>query len=157
MQGLCSIFTENDIFAFRNDRWEEVVYDVTDDVEVYIGGVRLRKEWYEKYTNTLHPYSPEGDTIVNPDYKVNGKGYYIRLSKSIPKGVSVKIIKKTGKLWTNSGETLSTSDNYIARYVRLADAIWPQYLVDKYQYTVSTDSNFTLETDGNSSDILELD
>jgi hypothetical protein len=81
----------------------------------------------------------------------------VKLSKSVPKGTQIKVVKKQGKIWTSSGEELVMSNTNIANFIKQVSPIWPQYLVDKYQYILTTDSNFTLETDGINSDKMELD
>lgn len=149
-------FNANDILAKRNNTWAAINYDVTDDIEVYVGGVRLKKDKTTQFMPSEFPYSPESDVVFNPEYTVNG-GSFVRLEKPAPKGTQILIIKREGKMWTNTGEELSSVNNKIAKFIREVDAIWPQYLVDKYQYVVSTDSDLTLETDGTSSDMIELD
>jgi len=148
----------DDVWVRRNGSWGLVNYDISDDIEVFVSGVRLKKAWYSLYTNTDYPYSPEGDTIINPEFKVNGKGYFIKLNTSIPKGTRVVVIRKIGRYWYDSSiEDIETANNIITKFIRATDSTWPQYLVDKYQYIVSTDSNLSLETDGTGTDILELD
>ena len=148
----------DDIFVYRNNRWEQVIFDVTDDIEVFVGGIRLKKEYYTSYMNKEYPYSPEGDIINEPDYKVNGSGYFIKLKTTVPKGIEVAVIRKTGKNWYDfDTEDLSNANNIISRFIRNTESTWPQYLVDKYLYIVSTDTNVSIETDGSGSDILEMD
>jgi len=148
-----------ELWFYHNGQWDVVnQYSVTDDVEVFVGGVRLKKDWYTTYGNTNYPYSPEGDIEHTPEFMVNGTGYYIKLTKSVPKGVGITVVRKTGKEWYDmNNEDLSTANNNIARFIRSVESSWPQYLVDKYQYIVAMDSNISLESDGTTSDIIELD
>jgi hypothetical protein len=148
-------FVIDDVISKVNGVWKKVTYDVTNDFEVYVGGTRLKKDQYMQYTDTNYPYSPEGDTMHSPEYTVNQNGYFVKLLTPAPKGLKLTVVKKTGKEWISSTEKLTTANNPIAEFIRSAEAIWPQYLVDKYQYILSSDSDFTLESDDEV--VIELD
>jgi hypothetical protein len=51
--------------------------------------------------------------------------------------------------------SLSESDNPIANFLKNTEAIWPQYLADKYQYVLLTDTGESITVDGD--EPLELD
>jgi hypothetical protein len=49
------------------------------------------------------------------------------------------VIKKTGTPW---GETdLHNSNSEIANFIKNSEAIFPEYLTDKYQYLLSDNQN----------------
>ena len=52
-------------------------------------------------------------------------------------------------------QSLSESTNPIANFVKNTETIWPQYLADKYQYVLLTDTGESITIDGN--EPLELD
>lgn len=125
-------------------------YGFSDELEVFVGGVRMHKSTY-----TISSNGPSDDITVDSGFKVNGVGSHIRLTTPVPKGIRVVVIKKQGKIWTDKGKTILESNNPICDFLKGIPTVWPQYLMDKYQYTLLTDSSDTLTTDDNN--VLEID
>jgi len=84
-------------------------YGPCDQVEVFVGGRRLRKDPIAVYTELLGDSSPTADTQIEAEFSVNGSGNYIRLSQAVPAGTRISVIKKMGKLWYNRGENTASS------------------------------------------------
>jgi hypothetical protein len=51
--------------------------------------------------------------------------------------------------------SLSDSDNAVANFLKNTEAVWPQYLADKYQYVLLTETGESITVDGD--EPLELD
>jgi hypothetical protein len=69
--------------------------DNINEIEVFVGGYRLKKSAYTVYSETLgYPYSPDGDIILPPEFTVNNSIVSLRT----PPAANTKIIlvKKQG-------------------------------------------------------------
>jgi hypothetical protein len=98
-----------------------------DQIEVFVGGQRLRKSNYSlfKYTNN-YPYSPEGDEIVVADFSVSGTT--INFVTSVPENVEVLVIKRTLSLWEDSETaTIQESSTAPAKFIVKALPFYPEY------------------------------
>ena len=132
-----------------------------NEVEVFVGGFRLKKvpHWlYEESNN--QPYSPAGDTHFEADFSVDGLSNYVRLTNIVPENTQITVVKKVGRSWSSDGRALADSDTPQANFLKDVETIWPQYLVDKYQYVLDTDvsagqTSTTITTDDDTP--LELD
>ena len=92
-------------------------YWEAQDIEVFVGGRRLRKTPYTVY-NYEALDSPEGDTVREAEYAVNKNiGAYVRLTEPPPPGVTVRIVRKTGNTWSDPGVALAKSDSDIANFL----------------------------------------
>jgi hypothetical protein len=130
---------------------------------VFAGGFRLKKSNYKLYgkfddngnlVQADYPYSPEGDIELEAEFTVDVETKTVNLAKTSKSNVHV--IKQMGRLWTDSGKTLGDSNSLAANFIKNTETVWPQYIVDKYQYVLDADQNITLLTDDND-EPLELD
>ena len=135
-----------------------------DTIEVFVGGYRMKKAEYQLFEETNgYPYSPEGDSTLAAEFITTNTNYgtesnpvgRITLSTPAIENTKIVVVKKIGKEWTDPGTDLTNSDNDIANFIKNTEAIFPQYLVDKYQYVLDTDDGVTLTTD--TGEPLELD
>jgi hypothetical protein len=95
----------------------------SDFIEVFVGGIRLKKDSYMLYTNTNYPNSPAGDTTQDPEFTyAAGK---ISLENAPQKGVIVTVIKKQGAVWTDPNKRLANSNNKVAKFVKEVESVWP--------------------------------
>lgn len=125
-----------------------------DEIDVFVGGIKLKKRPYSRYEyENGYPESTEGDTKFDADFGIDGNK--VILNTPVLPDTSIIVAKKQGTIWTTDGNSLSNSNTAVATFVKNTETIWPQYLVDKYQYILSTDSNIDIETDDNMP--LELD
>lgn len=98
----------------NNRQLSTTTYGNTDEIEVFVAGVRLKKDDYVEFVETNgYPYSPvvpisdtdpvwttkEGDTKFPSQFKVRGNRF-IKLTTPISKGVEVIVVKKNGGIWT---------------------------------------------------------
>jgi hypothetical protein len=80
-----------------------------DQIEVFVGGRRLRKDPVRVYDETLGASSPAADITLEAEFSVDGITPYIRLTTTPPAGARVTIIKRTGKTWYDRGESTASS------------------------------------------------
>jgi len=95
-----------------------------NEVEVFVGGRRLRKTSIEVFDPVLAMDSPEGDTTVSAEFSVTDN---IITVNSIPvDGEQVMIVKKIGEIWSPIGQQLALTDNAIARFLRAGTSELPE-------------------------------
>ena len=99
-------------------------YGPCDQIEVFVGGRRLRKDPIAVYDESLGSFSPAADKMLEAEFSVNGTTNYIRLTEAVSAGTRISVIKKTGKLWYERGESTASngvslldSDTTIAKFI----------------------------------------
>jgi len=99
-------------------------YGMCDQLDVFVAGRRLRKDSLKVFSEELGASSPTADTIVAPEFSVDGVSNYIRITEPVPAGTRILIIRKTGKIWYDRAETTASKgitllDNLspIARFI----------------------------------------
>ena len=128
----------------------------SDELDVFVGGYRLKKTSYKLFEESNgYPYSPEGDSQYEAEFSVNGTTNAVRITAEVPADTKIVVVKRQGNLWHPDGTDLTYHDGDIPRFIRNTEAIFSQYLVDKYQYVLATDEGITIITD--SGEPLELD
>lgn len=129
---------------------------LSKELDVFIGGYRLKKHSYNLYEESNnYPYSPEGDSTFPAEFSVDGVTPTLTLTNAVAEDTKIVIVKKVGRIWTPLDEDLTYANTDIANFIKNTETIFPQYLVDKYQYVLATDDGITLLTDDN--EPLELD
>lgn len=95
-----------------------------DEIEVFVGGYRMKKNQYTLYTNTEYPYSPQGDTVLPAEFNtiVNA----LKLTTVPAKGIRIVVVRKQGKVWADAGKRLASSENPVASFVKAAQSLWPE-------------------------------
>jgi hypothetical protein len=96
-----------------------------DTIEVFVQGRRLRKDPIAVYDPTVGSYSPVGDVTLEAEFSVDGQTNSIRLTEAPPAGARITVIKRTGKVWYNQGNssittavTLSQNTTPIAKFLQ---------------------------------------
>jgi hypothetical protein len=126
-----------------------------DTVEVFAGGIRLKKVAYTLFEETNgYPYSPEGDSSYDEEFTADGITSGISLTNVVAENAKIVVVKKIGREWGEPDLVHSNSD--IANFIKNTEAVFSQYLADKYQYILAADDGITLMTDG-TNEPLELD
>jgi len=93
-------------------------YWEAQDIEVFVGGRRLRKSPVAVYNYDAQD-SPEGDITIEAEFAVNKNiGAYVRLTEPPREGTTVRIIRKIGKIWNPPGTPLGQADTDIARFLQ---------------------------------------
>lgn len=98
-----------------------------NQIEVFVGGQRLRKAEYNlfNYSND-YPYSPEGDQSIPADFSITNTT--ITFANSVPPNVEILVIKRTLTLWEDSEtSTIQESDTVAADFIVKALPFYPEY------------------------------
>jgi len=96
-----------------------------DQIEVFVGGQRLRKDAMTVYDQDLGSHSPAGDTTIEAEFSVDGATPYIRLTNAAPAGTRIIVIRRIGRTWYTlgngtvaTGKGLFESDTTIAKFLQ---------------------------------------
>jgi hypothetical protein len=143
--------------------------DNNDSIDIFVGGYRLKKNNYTLFKESNgYPYSPqvpiseldpvgttkEGDEKFAAEFAVSGSST-VQLTNIVPNNSRIVVIKKIGQQWDTPLTDPTHSSTDIINFIKNTEAVFSQYLEDKYQYILSSDDNRTLTTDDN--EPLELD
>ena len=108
-------------------------YGPCDQIEVFAGGRRLRKDPISVWVEANGAYSPAADETLEAEFAVDGIAAYIRLTAPLAAGTRVTVIKRTGRIWYDRGETTASNgqtllDNStsIARFIAEKTTLLPR-------------------------------
>ena len=106
----------------------EVGYPVgsINEIEVFVGGVRMRKTSLDVFDYTAALDSPEGDTIIESDFTFDTNTNTITLTSIPVEDTRVTVVKKVGQSWTTQGTALGDTENSIARFLRAGTSELPE-------------------------------
>ena len=106
----------------------EIGYPVAsiNEIEVFVGGVRMRKTALDVFNSATALDSPEGDTTVVADFTFDAETNAITLLATPAKDIRVTVVKKVGQSWTTFGESLGDTENSIARFLRAGTSELPE-------------------------------
>ena len=79
-----------------------------DQIEVFAGGRRLRKDPIDVWVEDNGAYSPAADETLEAEFAVDGASAYIRLTEPLAAGTRITVIKRTGRIWYDRGETTAS-------------------------------------------------
>jgi hypothetical protein len=97
--------------------------DSTKEIEVFVGGRRLRDHELPVYNANLSLDSPEADTVSPAEYSVENNIITFNIqdelhSNQVPlSNEKIQIVRKIGKIWNDKGKSLSDSENQIAKFL----------------------------------------
>lgn len=84
------------------------------ELEVFVGGRRLRKDPISVYNELQGTVSPAADELIQAEFSVDGETAYIRLSEAAPAGTRVTVIRRIGKIWYDKGlDTASAGASFL--------------------------------------------
>lgn len=86
-----------------------VTYSPCDEIEVFVGGKRLRKDPVDIYTEAKGITSPAADEVHEAEFSVDGITPYIRLTNTATAGSRITIIRRVGKTWYDQGATTASA------------------------------------------------
>jgi hypothetical protein len=96
----------------------------TDEFEVFVAGKRLRKSSIQYFNPEVAQDSPEGDTILPPEFTLNANT--LILQQTPKDGTKIIVVRKIGKLWSNPGTPLKDADNVIGNFLRNSTSELPK-------------------------------
>ena len=105
-----------------------------DEIEVFLGGRRLRKAPYVEYdlaTDSDITYEAEF-SVQNSPIDTNNPASHIRITLKDGQtsteldGQRITVVRRTGVTWTNAGESLAEAENTIARFLRAESRSLPK-------------------------------
>jgi hypothetical protein len=98
-----------------------------DQIEVFAGGRRLKKDPQDIYLEINGAASPEADQPQEAEFSVDGASQQIRLTTALPAGTRVTVIRRLGQTWHARGN-LTAADG-----VSLIDTATPiaKFIVEK--------------------------
>ena len=109
-----------DFVSIPYEYWE------AQDIEMFVGGKRLRKTPISVYNYDAQD-SPEGDITLEAEYAVNKNiGAYVRLTTPPDQGAKVNIIRKVGTLWAPEGIPLAQAETDVANFLRDKTTVLPR-------------------------------
>ena len=84
------------------------------ELEVFVGGRRLRKDPISVYNELQGAVSPAADELIQAEFSVDGETAYIRLSEAAPAGTRITVIRRIGKTWYDKGlDTASSGATFL--------------------------------------------
>jgi hypothetical protein len=89
-----------------------------DSIEVFVGGVRQRKNPYVLHNPSIHPESPEGDVNYPADFTIEENTARIQLNTIPRSGIRTQVVRKTLTVWEDSGKDIANSTNSIAYFLK---------------------------------------
>jgi hypothetical protein len=89
-----------------------------DNIEVFVGGVRQRKNPYVLHNPTIHPESPEGDVNYPADFTIDENTAQLQLNSTPRVGIKTQVVRKTLTLWNDPGKDIANSSNSIAYFLK---------------------------------------
>jgi hypothetical protein len=102
----------------------EFVPSSVDEIEVFVGGRRLKKYAYSEYrVDTNYPDSPEGDVAFAAEFSVDGVSKKITLRDAPIVGNRIVVVKRLGKSW-DSAVNIQHDTNKIAQFLKSEPGTW---------------------------------
>lgn len=83
-------------------------YGACDQLEIFAGGTRLRKDPIDVYSEELGPLGDVSSKTIEAEFSVDGDNPYIRLTTPVPAGTRITMIRRVGKIWYDRAETTAS-------------------------------------------------
>jgi len=97
-----------------------------NEFDVYLGGIKLRKDNIVTFDPTIDQDSPEADITIAPEYTMetivwgDSTRVAIYLADYIDPpadGTIIEIVRKTGRIWNELGKSIADSENEICKFI----------------------------------------
>jgi hypothetical protein len=102
----------------------DFVANSSNDVEVFVGGRRLRNNMISIFDPTLDLDSPEGDVESLAQFAIDGDK--LTLTEDVPLNTNITVVRKIGQQWTATGDPMRYSETQIARFIRARSVDVPE-------------------------------
>jgi len=90
--------------------------NTTDEADVFVAGRKLRKSPLQSFDKTKDQDSTDGDITLPVEYAIQDN--ILRLVDTPAVDIKIQVIRKTGKIWTETGKTMADSNTQIAKFIR---------------------------------------
>ena len=97
-------------------------YGQSDDIEVFAGGIRLKKKPYKVYNVLNGPDSTLADDYKDAEFAVDGTNKHVRLTATIPFGTTVTVVKRLGSDWDRL-INIQDDNSKIAKFLKSTSGI----------------------------------
>jgi hypothetical protein len=93
------------------------------ELEIFVGGKRLKKDPIEIYDENLGVESPLSDKTIEAEFSVDGENPFVRLTSPAPAGTRITVVKRTGNTWYDydgdqfSNSSLVKNQTAIAKFI----------------------------------------
>ena len=98
-------------------------YGQSNDIEVFAGGIRLKKKPYKLFNVNQAPYSPSGDVQFDAEFAVDGISKQLRLTNTVNSGIQITVVKRNGIAW-DSSLNIQNDNTKIAQFLKASPGIW---------------------------------
>ena len=117
--------TLNQIFVASGKEYNlDFVPKTVNEIEVLVAGNKLRKTSIAVFDASRAQDSNEGDLVLAPEFTIVGNKLILANEPIV--GVKIAVVRKLGKLWSNTEESLSYAENSISRFLRSATIDLPK-------------------------------
>ena len=92
-----------------------------DEFEVFVAGVRLKKQSYQKFDQTQGKMdSPEGDIAAPAEFVINNHNSTITLLTAPANDQTITIVRKLGKKWEDPNRSLQDSNTDVSKFLKIS-------------------------------------
>jgi hypothetical protein len=97
-----------------------------NEIDVFLGGVRLRKDNVVEFDKTKDQDSPQADITFAPEYTIEQIVWGDNIVTALyladyidppADGTRIEIVRRTGKIWNDPGKSIADSENQIAKFI----------------------------------------
>jgi hypothetical protein len=113
----------NSIYWKQLDISVPVGYGQSDNIEVFVGGIRLKKKPYKVHNVNQAPRSPLGDVQQPAEFAVSGSTNQLILTNLPIVNTQVTVVKRTGVAW-DSTVNIQNDTSKIAEFLKASPGIW---------------------------------
>ncbi len=89
-----------------------------NEFEVFVAGKRLRKNSIQMFDVTIDQDSPEADVTSPAQFSVDGTTNQLTLTTTPANLAKIQVIRRTGTLWTDNGQSLNDAESLVARFFK---------------------------------------
>ena len=106
-----------------------------NEIDVFLGGTRLRNTSIEVYQPNIAQDSNEGNITISAEFRVVGSTLYIEprdtttgeiITPALWEDQRIEVVRKIGQVWNEPGKTLAESNNAISNFLRKATIRLPK-------------------------------
>ena len=97
-----------------------------NDFEIFVAGKRLRKNEISSFDKTVDLDSPEADVTLPAEFSVDGTTSTVTMLNTPPINSKIIVVRKLGRVWTDTGVPLHRQENSIGRFLRSEEATLPK-------------------------------